>query len=65
MSLDSQHEARASRRLRLSQDMRSTSILGPPVERLEEGQSFSVVYFSREPSPKKGKRALLGDLASE
>ena len=27
--------------------------LGPPVERLEEGYPFSVVYFSGEPSPQK------------
>ena len=38
--------------------------LGPPVERLEQGtRFFAVVYFSRGTlSPKKGKRALLGDL---
>ena len=39
--------------------------LGPPVERLEQGYPFCVVYFSRGTLPqKKGKRALLGDLAT-
>ena len=32
--------------------------LGSPVERLEKGHPFSIIYLSR----KKGKTALLGDL---
>ena len=38
--------------------------LGPPVERLEYGYSFSIVYFSREtlPENRHGKRPQLGDL---
>ena len=39
--------------------------LGPPVERLESGYPFSVVYFRRGtlPQKKRERRALLGDLA--
>ena len=42
-----------------------SGLLLGPVERLEEGYPFLVVYFSRGTLPQKqGKRELLGDLGS-